>query len=71
MKDLSVVVDRNRFHLQSEMEAWCWQYIGAGGWTTFSGIPPDQSWSMESYFGRTTFWFRRPQDRTLFLLRWG
>ena len=70
MKGYSVVVERDRFHLQQDMEAWCHQYIGLGGWYPFSGIPPDRDWVMESYFGRTNFWFRRPEDRTLFILRW-
>lgn len=58
---------REKYHLQDEMYGWCLKNIGDGGW-----LKNDESiWQMESIFGNTTFTFKRPEDLTLFLLRWG
>jgi hypothetical protein len=66
---MKIIFDKNRYHQQDEMIAWCRENIGPGGW--YDMIPDDMDWSMGCVFGRTTFCFKNEQDCTLFLLKWG
>ena len=62
---------RDRYHLQDEMVAWCRENIGVGAWwNSLPALPVGQDWSIQYIFGRTTFWFKRESDATLFALRW-
>lgn len=65
--------EKDRYHQQSEMEAWCRENIGIGGWT--QGYDADdwkgvRSWSIESMFGVTRFTFKEDADATFFLMHW-
>jgi len=66
-----ITVGRNRYHLNSKMEQWCHDNVGAGGWGTDSvDWDNGRKWAMSSMFGNTTFIFKEPKYLTLFLLRW-
>jgi hypothetical protein len=65
---------KDRYHLNGEMEQWCRENIGDGGWSyanpeTWEGMG-DKIWVMSSMFGNTKFSFKDPKDLTMFLLRW-
>jgi hypothetical protein len=65
---------KDKYHLHPEMEQWCHDNIGKGGWTyttpkTWKGMG-DKIWSIDSMFGNTTFAFKDPKHLTFFLLRW-
>jgi hypothetical protein len=66
---------KDRYHLNNEMEQWCKENIGQGGWSyanpkTWEGMHGNWIWVMSSMFGNTTFSFKDPNHLTLFLLRW-
>ena len=66
--------DKDRYHQHREMEQWCHDIIGVGGWTydtpvTWEGFG-DKIWIMHSMFGRTTFAFKESKHLSWFLLRW-
>jgi hypothetical protein len=70
-----IAFDKDRYHQHREMENWCRQYIGEGGWSfdipkTWEGMA-GKSWVMHSMFGRTTFAFKEQKDFNWFLLKWG
>jgi hypothetical protein len=65
---------KDQYHLNGEMERWCRENIGDGGWSyanpeTWEGMG-DKIWVMSSMFGNTKFSFKDPKDLTMFLLRW-
>jgi len=65
---------KDRYHLNGEMEQWCKENIGEGGWSysnlkTWEGMH-GKIWVMSSMFGNTKFSFKDPKHLTLFLLRW-
>jgi hypothetical protein len=65
---------KDRYHLNGEMEQWCRENIGQGGWSyanpkTWEGMN-GKIWVMSSMFGNTKFSFKDPKHLTLFLLRW-
>lgn len=69
-----ITFDKDRYHLNYEMESWCCEHVGPGGWTynspaTWAGMG-DKIWVMHSMFGRTTFAFKDPKHLTMFILRW-
>lgn len=71
---MEITFDKGRYHLHPEMEQWCKDNIGPGGWTwsspkTWEGMG-DKLWIMHSTFGNTTFAFKDPRHYTLFVLRW-
>ena len=67
----TIEFNKRHYHLNSEMEQWCKEHIGAGGWVYSS---PDAwheyQWAVSSMFGNTTFFFRNSVDATAFLLKW-
>lgn len=65
---------KDSYHLNGEMERWCKEFIGPGGWTystptTWKGMD-GKIWIMHSMFGHTTFAFKNHKDFAYFLLRW-
>lgn len=69
-----IVFGKDRYHLNGEMERWCKDNVGEGGWTydtpkTWEGMD-SKVWIMHSMFGNTTFAFKDSKDLTMFLLRW-
>jgi hypothetical protein len=70
-----VTFGQERYHLNSEMEKWCQNNIGEGGWT--DDIPKiwkdvkGKVWVIYSMFGNTTFAFKESKHLSMFLLRWG
>lgn len=70
-----VTFDKDKYHLQREMETWCKKYVGEGGWTNGATENWDSMgsklWTITSMFGRTTFAFKEEKHYTFFILRWG
>ena len=69
-----ITFGKDRYHLNGEMEKWCRDNIGLGGWTystpkTWEGMD-GKIWVIYSMFGNTTFSFKESKDLTMFLLRW-
>lgn len=69
-----ITFGKDRYHLNGEMEQWCKEKIGEGGWSyanpkTWEGMH-GKIWVMHSMFGNTTFAFKDSKDLTMFLLRW-
>jgi hypothetical protein len=69
-----ITFGKDRYHLNGEMEQWCKENIGEGGWSyanpkTWEGMH-GKIWTMHSMFGNTTFAFKDSKHLTLFLLRW-
>lgn len=76
MSDTSswITFGKDRYHQNYEMESWCREHIGDGGWTynspaTWAGMG-NKIWVMHSMFGNTTFAFKESKDLTMFILRW-
>ena len=70
-----ITFGKDKYHLHQEMEKWCREKLGPGGWTyetpkTWEGMG-DKVWVIHSMFGNTTFAFKNPKHFTLFILRWG
>lgn len=63
----SITFEKDRHHPNLEMEQWCSNFIGKGDWDYWN---PDNLWSADFSFGRTTFQFNKEQHFTLFVLRW-
>lgn len=70
-----ITFGKDRYHLQGEMEKWCKEHIGYGGWTSSSPrtweCMEGKIWVMSCMFGNTTFAFKEQKHYTLFVLRWG
>jgi hypothetical protein len=71
---VEITFGKDRYHEHLEMEKWCHNNIGLGGWTygnpkTWEGMGK-KIWIMHSMFGNTTFAFKDPRHYTLFVLRW-
>jgi hypothetical protein len=71
---MEITFGKDRYSQHREMEQWCKDNIGPGGWTysspkTWEGMG-DRIWIMHSTFGNTTFAFKDPRHYTLFVLRW-
>ena len=69
-----ITFGKEKYHLHREMEQWCYDKIGKGGWSystpkTWEGMG-DKVWVMHSMFGNTTFAFKNPKHFTMFILRW-
>lgn len=69
-----ITFGKDRYHQNSEMEYWCKNNIGPGGWTwgtpkTWEGMD-DKIWVIYSMFGNTTFAFKHERDLAFFQLRW-
>lgn len=65
-KRYEISFGKDKYHLQEEMNSWCEEHIGNGGW-----IPdPDAAWLIECMFGKTTYSFKHEVDFVLFKLRW-
>lgn len=69
-----ITFGKDRYHLNGEMERWCHDNIGKGGWSydtpkTWDGMG-GRVWAMHSLFGHTTFVFKDSKHLTMFLLRW-
>lgn len=71
---MEITFGKDRYSQHLEMESWCRDNIGPGGWTydspkSWKGMG-DKIWIMHSMFGNTTFAFKDPRHYTLFVLRW-
>lgn len=69
-----ITFGKERYHQNREMEQWCLDNVGKGGWTyntpkTWEGMN-GKIWIMHSIFGHTTFAFKDARHLTLFALRW-
>lgn len=69
-----ITFGKDRYYLNNDMESWCKQHIGHGGWTYASpkdwrGMD-DRVWVMHSMFGNTTFAFKHDRDALAFTLKW-
>jgi hypothetical protein len=69
-----IAFDKDRYWQHTDMEQWCHEHVGYGGWTyqtpeTWEGMG-GKVWIMHSMFGRTTFAFKEAKDLTMFILRW-
>lgn len=69
-----VTFGKDRYHLNDEMEKWCKQNVGPGGWTgaspkTWKGMG-EKTWVIHSMFGNTTFCFKEEKHYNWFVLRW-
>ena len=69
-----ITFGKDRYHQHLEMEKWCHDNVGHGGWTyatpeTWEGMG-DHVWAIESMFGNITFVFKDAKHLTLFILRW-
>lgn len=62
-----ISLDREHFHLQSDMYEYCEKYFGPGSW---NHCIEGNRWSIQSMFGHTHFHFVDPQDAMLFTLKW-
>lgn len=62
----AITFGKDQYHQNREMEQWCREHIGKGGWL----YSEDSLWKIESMFGNTTFTFKHEQDATLFVLKW-
>lgn len=65
-----ITFGKDRYHQHPEMEAWCAEKIGKGGWIYRFEQSGDDLWGVKSMFGNTTFSFKDPKHLTLFLLVW-
>jgi hypothetical protein len=71
---MEITFGKDRYSQHLEMEQWCKDNIGSGGWTyssptTWEGMG-DKIWIMHSMFGNTTFAFKNERHYTWFILRW-
>jgi hypothetical protein len=69
-----ITFGKDCYHLNGEMEQWCRDNVGNGGWTygspaTWEGME-GKIWTMHSMFGNTTFCFKEAKHLTMFILRW-
>ena len=69
-----ITFGKERYHQNREMEQWCLENVGKGGWSyntpkTWEGMG-GKVWAMHSIFGHTTFAFKDARHLTLFALRW-
>ena len=71
-----IIFGKDRFHQITEIEQWCTDNIGKGGWAFGGNIREDESWSddyawgIDSIFGNTTFTFKHYDHYILFALKW-
>lgn len=64
-----IKLGREYYHRLRDMEQWCLDNIGNGGYGTVKGTN-DLVWAYMTMFGNTTVYFRRDTDATLFALKW-
>jgi hypothetical protein len=69
-----VTFGKGYYHLNGEMEQWCKDNIGPGMWT-YGGVNEwaglgDNTWTIHSMFGNTTFTFKELKHLNWFVLRW-
>lgn len=68
-----ILFEKDRYHQQREMRAWCEEQFGEGKWI-FAPYPKDwtgmPNWTIHSMFGNTTFAFKNDRDYEWFLLKW-
>lgn len=62
-----ITFGKDRYHLNNQMEAWCKECIGDGGWGYDTS---NKIWIMHTMFGNTTFAFKEAKHLTMFMLRW-
>jgi hypothetical protein len=62
-----VTFGKDKYHLNREMEQWCEEHIGPGGWVRCN----NDLWNVTSIFGDTTFSFKEKEHLTWFMLVWG
>jgi hypothetical protein len=68
-----ITFEKDQYHLQNEMQAWCEEQFGEGRWIG-ERCPRDwtdmPAWTVNSAFGRTTFAFKDAANYNWFVLRW-
>ena len=67
---IELSLNRDYYHLQEKMYAWCQENLGLGGWSAVPTAHNDVQWGVASAFGNTHFYFRNESDATLFSLKW-
>lgn len=66
-----ITFGKDRYHLHREMEAWCQDNVGEGGWNSDRLVWDEgRKWATSSMFGNTTFAFKNERDYIWFVLRW-
>ena len=68
-----ITFQKERYHLQDDMQKWCEQFIGPGSWTFSHSNNWEGTrdlWRMSSTFGTTTFSFKHERDYHWFFLKW-
>jgi hypothetical protein len=65
-----ITFNNTYFHLVGEMEIWCDDNIGKGGWLYSFDRQDSDVWGVKSMFGNTTFMFKEEKDYNWFVLRW-
>jgi hypothetical protein len=71
IKPVVVEFGKDRYHLNDDMQSWCTDNFGIGGWVYAN--PDDweeRYWAISSAFGNTTFYFKDEKHATIFALRW-
>lgn len=72
----TLVLGREHYHLQRDMEQWCEQNIGKNKSNKNWVFNEPKSWEdlgdwcMSSMFGNTFFYFKRDEDAMMFALKW-
>ena len=64
--EYEVQIDRDKYHLLDEIQSWCKDNIGPGGYI----VRDHCVWSIETMFGTSFFRFKNERDRDWFVLRW-
>ena len=65
-----VIFEKEKYHQQQEMVEWCKKNIGPGGWREPNLERWGDLWGIESFFGKSTFYFIKASDATFFKLVW-
>ena len=67
-----ITFGRDRYHQHRDMEDWCRQHLGEGGWHTVNpdDLREEANWSIDQMFGNTTFRFKNARDYSKFVVKW-
>ena len=78
-----VKLNKQRYHLISQMQAWCLANIGPGDYFQRKYVSVDDSqqrwcmvddsqqrWCMTTAFGNSLFYFKSANDASMFALKW-
>ena len=78
-----VKLNKQHYHLISQMQAWCLANIGPGDYFQRKHVSvddsqqrwcmvddPQQRWCMTTAFGNSLFYFKSANDASMFALKW-